>query len=99
MVEFKKTITNLRDNMYEVNSLVDFQKLETEIKELETKSQSPDIWKDRKIGSQLMTSLASKKSFLDNINTLNSSIESYYQLIQDLSEEELSTLEKKVCLV
>ena len=94
MVEFKKIITILRDNMYEVNSLVDFQKLETEIKELETKSQSPDIWKDRKIGSQLMTSLASKKSFLDKVNSLNSSIESYYQLLQDSSDEDLKILEK-----
>lgn len=94
MVEFKKTITNLRDNMSEINSLVDFQKLENEIKELESKSQSPDIWKDRKIGSQLMTSLASKKSFLDKINSLNSSIESYYQLSQDSSDEDLKILEK-----
>ena len=94
MVEFKKTITNLRDNMSEINSLVDFQKLENEIKELESKSQSPDIWKDRKIGSQLMTSLASKKSFLDKINSLNSSIESYYQLLQDSSDEDLKILEK-----
>ena len=94
MVEFKKTITNLRDNISEINSLVDFQKLENEIKELESKSQSPDIWKDRKIGSQLMTSLASKKSFLDKINSLNSSIESYYQLSQDSSDEDLKILEK-----
>ena len=94
MVEFKKTITNLRDNISEINSLVDFQKLENEIKELESKSQSPDIWKDRKIGSQLMTSLASKKSFLDKINSLNSSIESYYQLLQDSSVEDLKILEK-----
>ena len=94
MVEFKKIITNLRDNISEINSLVDFQKLENEIKELESKSQSPDIWKDRKIGSQLMTSLASKKSFLDKINSLNSSIESYYQLLQDSSDEDLKILEK-----
>ena len=94
MVEFKKIITNLRDNISEINSLVDFQKLENEIKELESKSQSPDIWKDRKIGSQLMTSLASKKSFLDKVNSLNSSIESYYQLLQDSSDEDLKILEK-----
>ena len=94
MVEFKKTITNLRDYISEINSLVDFQKLENEIKELESKSQSPDIWKDRKIGSQLMTSLASKKSFLDKVNSLNSSIESYYQLLQDSSDEDLKILEK-----
>ena len=31
MVEFKKIITNLRDNMSEINSLIDFQKLENEI--------------------------------------------------------------------
>ena len=79
-MEFKKIITNLRNNISEINSLIDIQKLENEIKELESKSQSADIWKDRKIGSQLMTSLASKKSFLEKINSLNSSIDSYYQL-------------------
>ena len=94
MTEFKKIILTLRDNISEINSLIDFNKLENEIKELESKSQSPDIWKDRKIGSQLMTSLASKKSFLSRINTLNSSVESYYQLAQDSSGEELLTLEK-----
>ena len=94
MTEFKKIILTLRDNISEINSLIDFNKLENEIKELESKSQSPDIWKDRKIGSQLMTSLASKKSFLSRINTLNSSVESYYQLAQDSSDEELLTLEK-----
>ena len=94
MTEFKKIISSLRDNISEINSLIDFNKLENEIKELESKSQSPDIWKDRKIGSQLMTSLASKKSFLSRINTLNSSVESYYQLAQDSSGEELLTLEK-----
>ena len=66
MAEFKKIITLLRDNISEINSLIDFKKLENEILELESKSQSPDIWKDRKTGSQLMTSLASKKSFLDD---------------------------------
>ena len=80
MTEFKKIISSLRDNISEINSLIDFNKLENEIKELESKSQSPDIWKDRKIGSQLMT--------------LNSSVESYYQLAQDSSGEELLTLEK-----
>ena len=63
MTEFKKIISSLRDNISEINSLIDFNKLENEIKELESKSQSPDIWKDRKIGSQLMTSLASKNLF------------------------------------
>ena len=94
MAEFKKIILNLRDNVSEINSLIDFKKLELEIEELEKKSQSEDIWKDRKIGSQLMTSLASKKSFLEKINSINSSVESYYQLMQDSSEEELLTLEK-----
>ena len=41
-----------------------------------------------------MTSLASKKSFLDKVNSLNSSIESYYQLLQDSSDEDLKILEK-----
>ena len=94
MAEFKKIILNLRDNVSEINSLIDFKKLELEIEELEKKSQSEDIWKDRKVGSQLMTSLASKKSFLEKINSINSSVESYYQLMQDSSEEELLTLEK-----
>ena len=94
MAEFKKIILNLKDNVSEINSLIDFKKLELEIEELEKKSQSEDIWKDRKIGSQLMTSLASKKSFLEKINSINSSVESYYQLMQDSSEEELLTLEK-----
>ncbi len=94
MAEFKKIILSLRDNVSEINSLIDFKKLELEIEELEKKSQSEDIWKDRKKGSQLMTSLSSKKSFLEKINSINSSVESYYQLMQDSSEEELITLEK-----
>ena len=49
MIEFKKIISSLRDNISEINSLIDFKKLENEIEELESKSQSPDIWKDRKI--------------------------------------------------
>lgn len=94
MAEFKKIILSLRDNVSEINSLIDFKKLELEIEGLEKKSQSEDIWKDRKKGSQLMTSLSSKKSFLEKINSINSSVESYYQLMQDSSEEELITLEK-----
>ena len=63
MSEFKKIISTLKNDVSELNSLIDFKKLKIEIDELEEKSQSPDIWNDRKVGTELMTSLASKKSF------------------------------------
>ena len=94
MSEFKKIISNLKKDISELNSLIDFKVLKIEIEELEEKSQSPDIWNDRKFGTELMTSLASKKSFLDKINYINSSVESYYQLVQDSSEDEIKVLEK-----
>ena len=94
MSEFKKIISSLKKDIYELNSLVDFKKLKTEIEELEEKSQSPDIWNDRKFGTELMSSLAAKKSFLDKINYINSSVESYHQLVQDSTEDEIKVLEK-----
>ena len=94
MSEFKKIISTLKNDVSELNSLIDFKKLKIEIDELEEKSQSPDIWNDRKVGTELMTSLASKKSFLEKVNYLNSSVESYYQLLQDSNEDEIKTLEK-----
>ena len=92
--DFKRKIQDLRVSMTEIISMVDMDKLKDEINLLEEKSQSPELWKNGKKGSKLMTTLASKKSFFKNIDQLNSSLESYFQLSQEASVDDINMLEK-----
>ena len=64
MFDFKRKIQDLRISMSDIISMVDLEELKNEINLLEEKSQSPELWKDGKKGSKLMTILASKKSFI-----------------------------------
>ena len=94
MSDFKRKIQDLRISMSEIISMVDLDELKSEINSLEEESQSPDLWKDGKKGSKLMTILANKKSFYKNIDQLNSSLETYSQLSQEANQEEIYILEK-----
>lgn len=94
MFDFKRKIQDLRISMSDIISMVDLEELKNEINLLEEKSQSPELWKDGKKGSKLMTILASKKSFYKNIDQINSSLESYFQLSQEANKEDMVILEK-----
>lgn len=94
MSDFKRKIQDLNTSINEIISMLNMEELRNEINLLEEKSQSADLWKDGKKGSKLMATLASKRSFLKNIEDLTSSVESYLQLSEEASQENLDILEE-----
>ena len=73
-----------------VNSglLFDLDKLATEIKELQTKSEKEDFWNDQKSALEVINELNSKKSVYERYNTLTTNLNDLNELIE-LGDESL----------
>lgn len=73
-----------------VNSglLFDLDKLATEIKELQTKSEKEDFWNNQKSALEVINELNSKKSVYERYNTLTTNFDDLNELIE-LGDESL----------
>ena len=93
MAIFKEEVNKLNKTLSEISEMVDIDKLKDEIIGLEEESQSEDLWKNGQKGSLLMKVLASKKSTVENIKILKDSINSYLELINESTNEDINQLE------
>lgn len=93
MAIFKEEVNKLNKTLSEISEMVDIDKLKGEIIGLEEESQSEDLWKNGQKGSLLMKVLASKKSTVENIKILKDSINSYLELINESTNEDINQLE------
>ncbi|MBO83708.1 MAG: peptide chain release factor 2 [Actinobacteria bacterium] len=93
MYDLKREILRLENSLADISEMMSLDKLNSDINSLEEESQSEDLWKDGKSGSRLMKKLAAKKNVLRNFTDLRDAVNSYIEIFEESSRDDLELLE------
>jgi len=86
-VDFDSEIQNLRTTMQSVRDVVDLDKLEQEIHDLEQQSAAPDLWDDPDSAQKVTSALSRANSERDRIRSMDARVDDVEALVE-LGREE-----------
>lgn len=106
MATIQETIDDLRSRVEFIKNRKDLNKLQEELKDLESVSMKPDFWSDNETAQRTMKKIGDIKKEIDDFNALEKSVNDVLDLAKEMDadtelfiEEELKGLEKRISSV
>jgi len=91
MVELKGKVEELRERLEDVKKILSPEKLESELKELDTKMSAPDFWEDQEKAKGVIQRRKWVEDTLNKLKTLEKSIKDIEELVEITPEEDTET--------
>src|ERR1041385_4560974 len=88
MIDSEK-IKNLEERIKFIKTKRKFDQLFVDLKDLETKSTSPDFWNDNEEAQKIMRKIGETKSEIEELETLDKSFKDIKALSEDINESDL----------
>jgi len=86
--ELKKELVELKNQIFKTKEVLNLQKIEEELGELERKTQAPDFWQEQSKAAMMMEKISQMKDYLQKWHFFSSQIEELIELLKMAEEEQ-----------